>query len=263
MKNFKIQKTVFFVVLALVCIPSFALTQEKALEYLIKADANTTYSDTDFKADYVMVQDKPGQGKSETKAVMYRRDRRNMYTIRITSPENDRGKGYVQFDSTIWFYDPHDKQFTFSSSKNKIQDTNLNNSDLGPQSFHSNYKITSFSEVKLGKFDCVLLELSATSKDLDYPTIKLWISSDDYLVRKREDFSLSGQLLRTSAIPSYQTVSGKFVPAGMIIIDNLRGSKINGKVQYEKTQVTISNVTFQKQKDVVYSKQFLENMSDQ
>jgi outer membrane lipoprotein-sorting protein len=249
-------------ILSLMPICSFAITDAEGKAILKKSDENTTYKDSDFKADYVMVQDKPGQGKSETKATMYRRDSKLMYTIRITSPESDKGKGYVQFDESIWFYDPHDKQFTFTSAKNKFQNTNLNNSDLSPQNFSRDYTISKMTEVTLGKFNCILFELKAAVKNVDYPTVKLWIGKEDCVVRKREDYSLSGQLLRTTAIPSYQNVEGHLVPAGMVIIDNLRGSKINGKMQYEKTQITISNVSFQKQKDVVYSKQYLETMSD-
>lgn len=47
----------------------------------------------------------------------------------------------------------------------------------------------------------------------------------------------------------------------MLLVDNLRGKKIDGKMQYEKTQVTITNVSFAKQKDSVYSKKYIESMS--
>lgn len=238
------------------------VTKAQAQKLLSQADSNTSYAGSDFKADYVIVTDKPGVGKSVTNAVMYRRDANNMFTILITGPKADKGKGYVQFDSSIWFYDPRDKQFTFTSSKNKFQNSAINNSDLIPQTLSKDYEIKDFSEVKLGKFDCVYFELSATAKGVDYPIVKLWVSKDDGLVRKKEDYSLSGQLLRTTAIPSYQKVGERFVPGGMLFVDNLRGTKLDGKVQYEKTQITISNVTFQKQSNVVYSKQFLQEMSN-
>ena len=236
--------------------------ESKADKLLKQIDANTAYKGVDFTANYVMVQEKPGGGRSITEATMYRRDSKSMYTILITGPEADRGKGYVQYDNNIWMYDPHDKQFTYTSAKNKFNNTNFNNSDLGPQNYSENYKIDSVSEVKLGNFNCVFFDLKATSKNVDYPEIKLWVSKDDMLIRKREDYSLSGQLLRTTAIPSYQKLDGRSIPANMVVMDNLRGQKINGKMQYEKTQLSISNVSFQKQGDIVYSKQFLENMSD-
>ena len=88
----------------------------------------------------------------------------------------------------IWFYDPHDKQFTYTSAKNKFQNTALNNSDLIPQRLSQDYKIKNFSEVNLGKFKCIYYELTALSNNVDYPTVKLWVSKDDGLIRKKEDY---------------------------------------------------------------------------
>ena len=51
------------------------------------------------------------------------------------------------------------------------------------------------------------------------------------------------------------------VPVSMLIQDNLRGKKIGDKIQYEKTQITIKNVKFEKVSDVVYTKPYLEMMS--
>lgn len=55
---------------------SFAekLSQKEAETLLKKADATTSFADTDFAANYTIVQDKPGQGKSSREVVMYRRD---------------------------------------------------------------------------------------------------------------------------------------------------------------------------------------------
>ncbi|MBR5965788.1 MAG: outer membrane lipoprotein-sorting protein [Treponema sp.] len=241
-----------------------AIPLDQAKEILKKIDQTTGYFGTDFTGEYVLVQEKPGQGSSITSAIMYRRDSKSMCTIRITGPESDKGKGYVQFDKTIWFYDPSNKQFTFTAPKDKFQDTNVNNSDLRPQHYSEFFEIESAEYVTLGKLECVCLSLTVNKKsanDVDYPKIKIWATKDDCLTRKREDYSLSGQLLRVSAIPSYQKVEGRSVPSKMVIQDRLRGQKINGKIKYESTQITVSNVSFQKLGDVVYSKQYLENMS--
>ncbi len=261
-------KKIIFVFAALFALssPFFAqkIPEAEAFELLKKVDANTGYYGTDFTGEYVLTQLKPGQGKSITSAIMYRRDSKSMCTIRITGPEGDKGKGYVQFDNNIWFYDPSNRQFTFSATKDKFQNTNVNNSDLRPQHYSENYNIDSAEYVTLGKLDCICFELSAAkkaSKDVDYPRLKIWVTKDDYLTRKREDYSLSGQLLRISAIPAYQKVDGRSVPAKMVIQDRLRGQKIDGKISYESTQITVSNVSFQKLGDIVYSKQYLENMS--
>ena len=238
-----------------------SISTQDALALLQKADANTAYTTTDFRADYALVQEKPGQGKSTLAATMYRRDSSSAFTILITGPEKDKGKGYVQFDNNIWFYDPADKQFVFTSAHDKFQGSNANNADLTPQHYSRDYTISSAERVKLSALDCVLFTLKASSNSVDYPLIKLWVTEADGLIRKREDYSLSGQLLRTTAIPSYQKYSSYSVPDKMLIVDSLRGKKINGKMQYEKTQITITNVSFAKQNDNIYTKKYVEMQS--
>ena len=84
-------------------------------------------------------------------------------------------------------------------------------------------------------------------------------------MRKREDYSLSHQRLRTIAVPSYQKVRNTekeySIPVNMVIQDHLKGKKINDKMEYEKTVISISNVVFEPVEDLVYTKPYLETMS--
>ena len=241
------------------------ISKSDAAALLQKAEDNTCFYNTDMKGDYQIVHDKPGEGRNVITAILYRRDSQKKWTILITGPEKDKGKGYLQFDSNIWFYDPADKRFTFSSARDKFQNTNANTSDFAPQLYLSDYSMESYEEVKLGKFDCVAFTLKATSKNVAYPELKLWVSKGDGLMRKREDYSLSHQRLRTIAVPSYQKVRNTekeySIPVNMVIQDHLRGKKINDKVEYEKTVISISNVVFEPVEDIVYTKPYLETMS--
>lgn len=242
-----------------------ALSKSEVSLLLKKAEDTTSFYGTDFTASYEVVQEKPGEGRSKTNATIYRRDDESKWTILIQAPLKDKGKGYLQTDDCIWFYDPADRRFTYSSSKDKFQGTNANTSDFAPQKYSSDYDIESFEEVTLGKLDCVLFNLKAKTKNVDYPQIKLWVTKNDGLTRKKEDYSLSGQKLRTTAIPSYQKVFDNGlsyqIPVSMVIQDNLKGKKINGKMNYEKTVISISNATLAKQDDAVYTKPYLELMS--
>ena len=262
-KLFKILVTAFVAVFF--ALPAFSQNKAEYEALLKKAEDNTAFYETDFKGSYTVVQNKPGEGQNVTEAVMYRRDKTGAWTILVTGPAKEKGKGYLQFDSNIWFYDPADKRFTFTSAKDKFQNTNANNSDFAPQHYARDYSIESAEEVTLGKMNCVLFTLKAKVDSVDYPMLKLWITKNDGLVRKKEDYSLSGQKLRTTAIPSYQLVKagGKSysIPVSMLIQDNLKGKKISGKVQYEQTQITIRNVEFAKVPDTVYTKPYLEMMS--
>lgn len=247
--------SILFILGASICI--FAQSSAD-YELLKKCDSTTSFKDTDFSAEYSLVQTKPGQGSTLTEAIMYRRDKTANYTILITAPSKDKGKGYLQLDKAVWFYDPEDKRFTYSSKRDKFQNTNANTSDFAPMDFCDNYKIITAIPKKLGSLDCVLFELEAKVDDVAYPKLKVWVTKEDGLIRKKEDYSLSGQLLRTTLIPRYQLIGKHSIPDTMMIVDNLKGKKINDKMQYENTKITIKNVSFASQKDSVFTKAYLE-----
>ena len=263
--NNKIRVSIISFLAFFMIIPAFAQVNAEYETLLKMAEDNTAFYETDFKGSYTVVQNKPGEGQNVTEAVMYRRDKTGSWTILVTGPAKEKGKGYLQFDNNIWFFDPADKRFTFTSAKDKFQNTNANNSDFAPQHYARDYSIEAAEEVTLGKMNCVMFTLKAKVESVDYPMLKLWVTKDDGLVRKKEDYSLSGQKLRTTAIPSYQLVKSAeknySIPVSMLIQDNLKGKKISGKVQYEQTQITIRNVEFAKVADTVYTKPYLEMMS--
>jgi outer membrane lipoprotein-sorting protein len=229
-------------------------------ELLVKVDSLVSYYGVDFSAEYTIVQEKPGQGLSTTTAGIFRRDSSEMYVIVIMEPSISKGQGYLKQGKTLWFYDPESRYFNSTSNTGRFQNTNARNSDFTRSTLSEDYKVTAGENVTLGRFNCRLLTLEAVTNDVTYPKMKVWISEDG-LMRKSEDYSLSGQLLRTSAIPDYYQINGRFVPKQILFVDALQGAVINGKFMNEKTQITISGPSFNKVADWVFSKTYLESVS--
>jgi len=229
-------------------------------ELLAKVDALVSYYGVDFSAEYTIVQEKPGQGLSTTVAGVFRRDSRETYVIVVMEPLISKGQGYLKQGKTLWFYDPESRYFNTTSNTDRFQNTNARNSDFTRSTLSEDYKVVAGENVTLGRFKCRLLTLEAVTKDVTYPKMRVWISEDG-LLRKTEDYSLSGQLLRTSAIPDYYFISGRYVPKQILFVDALQGMIINGKFVNEKTQITISRPSFNKLADSVFSKTFLETVN--
>ncbi|GHU16828.1 outer membrane lipoprotein-sorting protein [Spirochaetia bacterium] len=250
-----------FVALAAVLVfPARFLWAFSDLELLKKADSLASYYDTDFSAEYTIVEDKPGQSRSTTVAGVFRRDSRATYVIVILQPAISRGQGYLKQDATLWFYDPESRRFNTTSSAERFQNTNARNSDFTRSTLAEDYRIVVGEDATLGRFTCRILTLEGISDGLTYPRMKIWIS-DDGLVRKAEDYSLSGQLMRTSAIPDYHRIGNRFVPKRILFEEALRGAMINGKLVNERTLITINKPSFEKVADSVYSKTFLESVN--
>jgi outer membrane lipoprotein-sorting protein len=258
-RGFMINKKNASVLLFLFCIIHglWAISDQ---EILAKVDSFVSYQDADFSAEYTIVQDKPGQQRTTTVAGVFRRDAKEQYVIVIMQPSISKGQGYLKEGKTLWFYDPQSRKFNTTSSVDRFQNTNARNSDFTRSTLALDYKVVAGENVELGRFKCRLLTLEALTSDITYPKMKVWISEDN-LLRKTEDYSLSGQLLRTSAIPDYYNINGRFVPKQILFVDTLKGALINGTFVNEKTQITITKPSFGKIADSVFSKTFLESVN--
>jgi len=252
-----IRSFAFFILIVSVTAIVHAETDQ---ELLAKVDSLVSYYNTDFSAEYTIVQDRPGQGLSTTVAGVFRRDSSNTYIIVIMQPLISRGQGYLKQDNTLWFYDPESRRFNTTANADRFQNTNARNSDFTRSTLAEDYRVTAGENVTLGRFMCRLLTLRAVATDVTYPIMKVWISEEG-LMRKSEDYSLSGQLLRTSAIPDYQLVDGRYIPKQILFVDALRGAVIDGVFRNERTQITISKPSFSRVADSVFSKTFLERVN--
>jgi len=230
------------------------------IELLRKADSLASYMDTDFSAEYTIIQEKPGQSRTKTVAGIFRRDAKETYVIVVMEPVISKGQGYLKQGKTLWFYDPGSKRFNSTSSQDRFQNTNARNSDFTRSTLAQDYKISAGIDAVLGRLNCRVLTLEGITNDLTYPKMKIWIGEDG-LVRKTEDYSLSGQLLRTSAITDYWRIGNRYVPKQILFVDALRGARINGTFENEKTQITIAKPSFNKLSDSVFSKNFLESVN--
>jgi outer membrane lipoprotein-sorting protein len=230
------------------------------MEILKKVDSLASYMDADFSAEYTIVQDKPGQSRSTTVAGVFRRDRIETYVIVILQPAVSRGQGYLKQGKTLYFYDPESRRFNTTSSSERFQNSNARNSDFTRSTLAEDYKITAGEDAVLGRFKCRVLTLEALTTEVTYPRMKIWVSEDG-LLRKSEDYSLSGQLLRTSAIPDYHRIGNRFVPKQMLFVETLRGATVDGKFANEKTQININRPSFETVADSTYSKTFLESVN--
>jgi outer membrane lipoprotein-sorting protein len=253
--NTKIMR--LFVLLFLVFMIGTTLHAITDQELLARVDALVSYFDTDFSAEYTILQDKPGEGVSKTVAGVFRRDSNETFLIVIMEPLISKGQGYLKQDNTIWFYDPESRRFNTTTNSERFQNTNAVNSDFTRSTLARDYKVVSGEDATLGRFQCRLLTLQAITPEVTYPRMKVWISNDG-LLRKSEDYSLSGQLLRTSATPDYYQIGNRYVPKQILFVDALLGAVVKGKFVNEKTQISITRPSFNKVADYIFSKTFLE-----
>ena len=237
-----------------------AFAEPDYVKMLKEVDSLVTFKESDLSAEYTIEKRDPDGSSSKTVAAMFRRDSEEKFLVLVLQPVADKGKGYLKQGNNLWLYDPVGKGFTFTSAKERFQNSSFRVSDFTGSNYAGNYKINSVKQEKLGKFNCTVFDLEATTKAVSFPKVKIWVSEDN-LVRKLEDYSLSGQLMRTSAFPSYQKVGKRWVPAKIIIQDHLVFRKVGNKTEYERTTVDIKNPSLNKQPDSLYTKEYLERVN--
>ncbi len=221
---------------------------------LAEIDELTTFGDGDFSAVYTIISEVPGEEREVTQARLFRRDANDQFLILILQPEVQRGQGYLQVDDNVWFYDPESRKFERTTIRENIQGSDAQNADLDQNSFSEDYDVVAWEEGRLGNFDVWILDLEATSSDVAYETVKLWVRRDVTIILKQEDYSVSGRLMRTSLYPRYERVGEKLLPKQVLIIDALN--------EGERTQLTMSEATTQSIPDSVFSKAYLERVNN-
>lgn len=215
----------------------------------------------DFAAEYTLTQDRPGQGTSVTRMAVFRRDRTDTYTILIMDPPAERGKGYLRIGETLWLYDPVAARFTATSARERFQNSNARHADFAGSRLAEDYRIITRERGTLGAYTTDIYHLEAVTDTVPFPRRTIWVD-EDQLLRMSHDYSLSGQHMRTTAIPTYRKLGDRYVPVRIVIQDELRGRTIQGEFRRERTLIAIDKPTLAPVPDIVFTRAYLERFSD-
>lgn len=226
---------------------------QNAQAILNELDDLDNFGNLDFTALYTIVSQKPGEKDNVTQARIFRRDRKDQFLILIMLPEVNKGQGYLQEDSNVWFYDPVSRKFSFSSIRENIQNSEAKNSDLTSRRLSDNYTVSAVSEGKVGAIDVWILDLTAKSTNVSYERVKLYVRKGQTMLLKQEDFSVSGRLMRTTLYPRYVSVGGKLLPSQILIVDELNPG--------ERSQLTMTEQSVAPLPDRVFTKAYLEQVN--
>ena len=209
----------------------------------------------DYSATMSLVIDKPGKPRENLQYKVFQRTDDNLMTLVQLFPEADKGVGYLRDNENIWSYDPISRKFSHTSIKEALGDSDvkLDDVDQAKTKWRENYKVTAYEEGTLGKFAVDIITLTAKTTDPAYAKSKYYIRKDIPLLLKEEDFSGSDRLMRTILLPKYAKVPAGYVATQAIMRDELNKG--------EQTQQVISDLTFDKLPDRIFTKAYLEGLN--
>jgi len=91
------------------------------------------------------------------------------------------------------------------TERERIGGTNSRRSDFDESRLAEEYEPEDLGQEKLGAYTAQVMKLSGKPNiDLAFPVIKLWIDKETKNILKRQEFALSGRLLRTSYYPRWK-----------------------------------------------------------
>jgi outer membrane lipoprotein-sorting protein len=183
-----------------------ALSKEQLVDILKVVD-DRQRNQGDWRSNVYIEQKEKDKVAVVYDALVFRRSADQRFMIIFTKPKASQGQGYLRVDKNLWFYDPSVGKWERRTERERIGGTNSRRSDFDESRLAQEYEPEDKGEEKLGRYTAQLLTLKGKpGLDLAFPVIKLWVDKETKNVLKRQEFALSGRLLRTSFYPKWMKI---------------------------------------------------------
>src|ERR1700722_4573731 len=236
-----------------------ALSQDKMVEVLKGIDMRIR-SSGDYKALFYLEQREKDKPDVVREGLAYRRDADEKLIILFTKPKTEAGKGYLRIDKNLWYYDPTVGKWERRTDRERIAGTDSRRQDFDQSKLAEEYDPVFEKEEKLGAFDTVVLKLTVKpGTDVAYEIVRLWIDKATGNYLKRQDFALSGRLMRTSYVPKWEKLYSESKHADVWYNKEIR---IYDEVdKANSTLVIIRSVELKPLDENMFTKAWLESKS--
>jgi hypothetical protein len=245
---------------ALLLTASFAAAQPPINDILKTMQDNVSIN-LDVRAMVSMTQQKVDQGTRLFEMAYYRRDRDDAFLIAFSAPESEKGNGYLRVEDNFWMYRVNTRTFQHINRDESIAGTDAKGEDFETRRLTELYQAETdqagkeiIAADKLGSIPVWRFQVKAKVTDVSYPFRTIWVRQDNRLSLKQQSFSSSRTLMNTAYYLKYTPVLGKYVPIEQIFIDEFEKGN--------KTIVKISGIVTGKLEDKIFTKAYLENLSN-
>lgn len=144
--------------------------------------------------------------------------------------------------------------------RERIAGTDSRRADFDESRLAEEFDPTYEGEAKLGKYSAHKLLLKVKPDvDVAYPVVKLWVDKDTNNILKREDYALSGRLMRTALYPRWKKVFSESKNADVWYPEEIRFYDEVEKAN--STIVLIKSVDLRPLEANLFTKAWLESKS--
>ena len=214
----------------------------------------------DWKALCYMEQKEKDKTDVVYELLVFRRDQDDKQMFLFTKPKSEAGKGYLRLEKNLWFYDPGVGRWERRTERERIGGTDTRRSDLDESKLAEEYDASYLGAEKLGAYQVHKLELKVKpGVDVAFPVLRLWVDQATNNILKRQEFALSGRLMRTSYYPRWKKVYSEskkgdvWYPEEMRFFDEIE--KANS------TYILIQQIDLRSLEPNIFTKAWLESKS--
>ncbi|AKF80740.1 hypothetical protein MFUL124B02_15440 [Myxococcus fulvus 124B02] len=214
----------------------------------------------DYKALIYLEQKEKDKTDNVREAFVYRRDADDKLMILFSKPKTEAGKGYLRMDKNLWSYDPNVGKWERRTERERIAGTDSRRADFDESRLAEEFDPTYEGEAKLGKYTAHKLSLKVKPNiDVAYPVVKLWVDKDSTNILKREEYALSGRLMRTALYPRWKKIFSESKGADVWFPEEIR---IYDEVEKaNSTIILIKSVDLRSLEANLFTKAWLESKS--
>lgn len=191
--------------LLLTGIPAQAAMTKDQMVQLLRVLDDRQQNAGDYKALVYLEQKERDKTDVVREAIVYRRSADQKLMILFSKPKSEQGKGYLRLEKNLWSYDPNVGKWERRTERERIAGTDSRRADFDESRLAEEYGPSDEGDDKLGAYNVHKLSLKVKEGvDVAFPIVKLWVDNDTSNILKRQEFALSGRLMRTLYYPRWQ-----------------------------------------------------------
>jgi outer membrane lipoprotein-sorting protein len=240
--------------------PALAAPTTAEMVEILKVVDERQRNQGDWRSMFYMEQKERDKVDVIYEGIFFRRSADQRFMILFTKPKASQGQGYLRLDKNLWFYDPSVGKWERRTERERIGGTNSRRSDFDESRLAQEYDPEFVAEEKLGAYTATVMNLKGKPNlDLAFPSIKLWVDKDSKNILKRQEFALSGKLLRTSYYPKWKKVFSESRKADIWYPQEIRF--FDEVEKQNQTLIVIKTVDLKPLEPNLFTKAWLESKS--
>jgi len=198
-----------------------ALTPEQVHQLMQKLDERSR-TPTDYRVILTAFV-KRETGTAVREVQLFRRDREERLLVLFTAPKTEAGKGFLRENNNLWSYDPNVGRWERRTERESIGGTESRRSDFDQTKYATWFESKYEGTEKVGNATAHVISLKVKDgHDVAFPIIKMWLDVTTTNTLKREEYALSGKLLRTVLCSGWKKVILKERPEPFWYAEDVR-----------------------------------------